>query len=367
MRRFVCSFWTVLSLLSGSFDNSEAERKKHWLTWLQIVQCFPSTSFCVLSVEKLKQPKRQQLSSQFTGTRESVTSAFECYILFRSLFSAFFLLGLRVNYSSVYIWIVYLTCLKVTPRYWRISHHQCINTLFKNLGGHLLEKKIRLKDIDSRVYFHAYNLCWCQTILRSFCVARFLISQSDDSSLAWFNAAGILLSLKHAAIERSSRLETYNDELSMKMSFSDHETPVNLPQDATHINSYPTGRPEDEHVLDMRLALGENRKVWDQGPGTQASFSGSIAGESENKCRICNKVYARPSTLRTHMRTHKGEKPFKCQICLKSFTQDANLTAHLRIHSGEKPFKCQVCERRYVIHTGIWYFYSEIFDPFTWQ
>ena len=66
-----------------------------------------------------------------------------------------------------------------------------------------------------------------------------------------------------------------------------------------------------------------------------------------NKCRLCDKVYARPSTLRTHMRTHSGEKPYQCHICMKSFSQDANLTAHLRIHSGEKPFKCLVCDRRY--------------------
>ena len=70
-------------------------------------------------------------------------------------------------------------------------------------------------------------------------------------------------------------------------------------------------------------------------------------GTKANKCRLCDKVYARPSTLRTHMRTHSGEKPYQCHICMKSFSQDANLTAHLRIHSGEKPFKCLVCDRRY--------------------
>ena len=69
-----------------------------------------------------------------------------------------------------------------------------------------------------------------------------------------------------------------------------------------------------------------------------------------NKCRLCDKKYARPSTLQTHMRTHSGEKPYRCHICLKSFSQDANLTAHLRIHSGEKPFKCSVCDRRRVLY-----------------
>ncbi|XP_020623883.1 protein glass-like [Orbicella faveolata] len=174
---------------------------------------------------------------------------------------------------------------------------------------------------------------------------------SDDPADAWFNAAGILLSLKHAAAERSARMG--NPVEISQWNPSTSEPTIVQPQttnvDAAAFLSNAIPNPDDpECPQDFYSG-----PIFQEETVQSQNDSSDEPGTKANKCRLCDKVYARPSTLRTHMRTHSGEKPYQCHICMKSFSQDANLTAHLRIHSGEKPFKCLVCDRRFAQSSSV--------------
>lgn len=101
-----------------------------------------------------------------------------------------------------------------------------------------------------------------------------------------------------------------------------------------------------QHPAGYFLSFNDTSPSWCQSSAAskESFFQPPI---TKNICPLCGKNYARPSTLKTHMRIHSGERPFHCKVCNKSFSQAANLTAHLRVHSGEKPFACSICHKTF--------------------
>ncbi|KAJ2392500.1 hypothetical protein GGI05_002652, partial [Coemansia sp. RSA 2603] len=107
----------------------------------------------------------------------------------------------------------------------------------------------------------------------------------------------------------------------------------------------PTGAPGTVSASSPMSVMGHGSM---SAPGTPVRPVGMPRMNSHNQsstsqrkrylCTVCQKMFARPSTLSTHMHSHTGEKPYECtwDSCGKRFSVMSNLRRHQRIHERQK-------------------------------
>ena len=64
------------------------------------------------------------------------------------------------------------------------------------------------------------------------------------------------------------------------------------------------------------------------------------------KCDTCGKHYAVERNLKAHMRKHTGELPYSCPHCTREYWNKTLLQRHMLSH-GEKAHKCDLCGMRF--------------------
>ncbi|CAK1548771.1 unnamed protein product [Leptosia nina] len=64
-------------------------------------------------------------------------------------------------------------------------------------------------------------------------------------------------------------------------------------------------------------------------------------------CKICNKAFLFPNMLRRHVEMHSGVKPFSCEQCGRAFRLQYQLNAHKIIHTDNMPHVCKYCNKAF--------------------
>ncbi|XP_067014685.2 zinc finger protein 12 isoform X2 [Anabrus simplex] len=99
-------------------------------------------------------------------------------------------------------------------------------------------------------------------------------------------------------------------------------------------------------------AAAEGRNDLADGDNIDCSLTGGAMPSAVElpRCDKCGKMFARESTLLTHLRTHDGDMPYQCDVCQARFADwSTELIPHLRMHgSSTNAYPCHVCGEEYV-------------------
>ncbi|KAK7886844.1 hypothetical protein WMY93_026465 [Mugilogobius chulae] len=63
------------------------------------------------------------------------------------------------------------------------------------------------------------------------------------------------------------------------------------------------------------------------------------------ECSECGKMFKRPLSLETHMRTHTGVARFLCVDCGQGFATELTLITHRKSHTANPFYKCAFCDK----------------------
>ncbi|WAO97110.1 Hypothetical protein NCS54_01481900 [Fusarium falciforme] len=129
---------------------------------------------------------------------------------------------------------------------------------------------------------------------------------------------------------------------------SAHSTSSSIPS-TYNFSSYggsvsdPSTASSDVKPVNLRALLQPQGLMASEVPPTPQSLMGQFRSkvssrpQKKHKCKVCDKLFTRPSSLQTHVYSHTGERPFACEVegCGRNFSVVSNLRRHRKVHRGD--------------------------------
>ncbi|XP_072316274.1 uncharacterized protein znf526 [Eucyclogobius newberryi] len=125
------------------------------------------------------------------------------------------------------------------------------------------------------------------------------------------------------------------------MSFDEARVREQLAEKATEIRL---------SIKENKLSVGSNPQKCDLCHRTFASASRMaihrrVHDQGTYECPECGKMFKRPMSLETHMRTHTGVARFLCVDCGQGFATELTLITHRKSHTANPFYKCTFCDK----------------------
>ena len=147
----------------------------------------------------------------------------------------------------------------------------------------------------------------------------------------------------------------FENETLLKVHLKTHKSLENVTNNSAHINNENKENTNDS-ANQLELFECQNEGLEDQiktencepliKPIQEIACGSTIKSKKLFTCKVCKKIFNRPSLLHRHSFCHTGENPILCSICGKYYASKYHLYIHMKTHANNKYYTCEICGKK---------------------